>query len=371
MSVNNAALSKPRKPPVLIMPVQDDYNQQCDLYNVSGLKISQANSRGKSDQSSRCVGSSKGWLILDHSDQTNEGSLSIFSPLSGNVRKIVLPSCARPSGFCTRWISKAVLTLSPGSPGEKYGVVFLYGVCDYKVAFLSTCGDQDEGNKWIDLKSSGGSYSDVLSNQDSVFALLTSGFVDVWDLRPGTEGGFVKNLRIETKSLDRVVELEPNLRDLYTSNSYLVESKGNLLLVIRITGEFVRENGEVVNEGALLDDEVYSHLVLPYKTKNFYVHKLDMRLRKWVRIDSLDDQALFLGLNESVSFAASDIPECRGNSIYFTDDHWDHINIHEHDLYGGHDMGIFSLSDKNVEEIFEIRRMVPPPVWIDQNVSAV
>lgn len=375
-SVASRLFSSPqlRQTPMLVLPTHDDYNKQCDLYNYAGSKISHVNMFGNNDETSRCVGSSKGWMILHHSnDQNCESSLSLSSPLCGSTKEIVLPSFNRPFGFDIRWITKSVLTSCPVLSGHKFGVVFLYGVCDYKVALLSMHGGRDDENKWIELESSTGEkYTDVISHQEYLFALSTSGSIDVWNLRSGQDGGSIgKKMKIETLYTQPVVEFGEKLRHLYTGQSYLVESQGNLLLVFRIIGEFVKEDGEVVNEGALLDDEEYSHLVLPYKTKNFYVYKLDYGSKKWEKIDSLEDRILFVGLNESMSLSALSNQGCQGNSVYFTDDNWDHINIHENDLYGGHDMGIFNLSDKSVKEIFEVRRMVPPPVWIDQNIVAL
>ncbi|KAL8092861.1 putative F-box protein At1g44080 [Apium graveolens] len=358
--------------PLLVLPTHDDYNKQCHLYSHDGSKISHANMCGNNDGSSRCVGSSKGWLILHHSnDQDCESSLSLFSPVCGSTKKIVLPSLNWPSGFEISWITKSILTSCPAMPDHKFGVVFLYGVCDYKVALLSMHGVGDDENKWIELKCSPGEkYVDVISHQDYLFALLTSGSIDVWNLRSDQDGGSIgEKMKIKTWYIEPVVEFGEKFRDLYTGQSYLVKSQGNLLLVFRIIGEFVKEDGEVVNEGALLDDEEYSHLVLPYKTKNFYVYKLDNELKKWEKIDSLEDGILFVGLNESMSLSAVSNEGCPGGCIYFTDDNWDHINIHEHDLYGGHDMGIFNLRDKSVKEIFQVRRMVPPPVWIDQDIA--
>ncbi|KAK1355966.1 DUF295 domain-containing protein [Heracleum sosnowskyi] len=362
--------------PLLVLPIHDDYNKQCDLYTHAGSKISpkiiDTNMCGNNSESSRCVGSSKGWMILHHSnDQNCDSSLSLFSPSCGVTKKIVLPSFNRPSGFANSWITKSIVTSSPVISGHEFGVAFMYGMCDYQVALLSMHGTRDDENKWIELKSNsrGENYCDVISHQECLFGLLTSGFVVVWDLRSTQDGSSVcKKMEIKTSYIEPVVEFGDKLRDLYTGRFYLVESQGNMLLVFRVVGEFVRGDGEVVNEGALLDDEEYSHLVLPYKTKNFYVYKLDYGLKKWEKIDSLEDQILFVGLNESMSFSTL---SNQGNSIYFTDDNWDHINIPEHESYGGHDMGIFNLSDKNVKEIFEVRRMVPPPVWIDLDIAAL
>ena len=44
---------------------------------------------------------------------------------------------------------------------------------------------------------------------------------------------------------------------------------------------------------------------------------------KWVNVDSLGDQALFVGDNSSMSLFASSFNGCKANCIYFTDDNVD------------------------------------------------
>ncbi|XP_031107774.1 uncharacterized protein LOC116012386 [Ipomoea triloba] len=70
------------------------------------------------------------------------------------------------------------------------------------------------------------------------------------------------------------------------------------------------------------------------------------------------------GGNHSVSMLVSDHSELKGDSIYFTDDYWDRMD--EDYLYGGHDMGVFSLKDERVDEFFNIdlQKITPPPFWL-------
>lgn len=81
----------------------------------------------------------------------------------------------------------------------------------------------------------------------------------------------------------------------------------------------------------------------------FHVYKLDYSEQKWVEVDNLKNEALFLGGNHSMSLSAQEFSGFESNSIYFTDDNWNQMNGDY--LYGGHDFGKFSLEDKTLEAI--------------------
>ncbi|KAL7209811.1 hypothetical protein ACSBR1_031388 [Camellia fascicularis] len=170
-----------------------------------------------------------------------------------------------------------------------------------------------------------------------------------------------KILDIEACFPEERVEFEKSLRDLYSSQFYLVESIGELLIVIRYIGEFVRHDGEVVHKTDIDHDLIY-----PYITKLFHVYKLDLKKENWEKVESLGDRILFLGRNQSMSLSASDFSEYKKNSIYFTDDYWDRMD--EHYEYGGHDMGIFNLGDGSIiRGIYDLRRLEPSPIWVVPN----
>lgn len=346
------------QPPLLMVPTDhqeyyDDENSNngCCFFNLEE-KLGHyefKNLRGYDKRTHNCIGSSQGCLIIL---DKKEGALFIFNPFQIETRKMNLPSCFDG-------ITKAILTSDPICHGKKFGVVIIHGNIFSKIAFLMH-GD----TKWTDLEGSNGSYAHIMCRENYLFALSDVCSVEIWDFRGLVP---VKKGKIEVSFSDKLMEFGECFKDLYTCNLYLVESRGDLLLVKRIIGEFVREDGEVVTEGGLLDDEVYSHLVCPYMTKKFYVYKLDFGGKFfWGRIESLGDEALFLGVNQSESVSALDFQEIKGNSIYFTDDYWDRMNQNEHDMYGGHDMGVFDLKHGSIKQLFpgDLKKFDPAPFWV-------
>ena len=61
--------------------------------------------------------------------------------------------------------------------------------------------------------------------------------------------------------------------------------------------------------------------------------------------------------------------ECIPDSIYFTDDRWDEMDVD--DSYGGHDIGFFNLVDHSIKPYYHLNlaRIDPPPFWITPNLS--
>ncbi|KAJ9159517.1 hypothetical protein P3X46_025023 [Hevea brasiliensis] len=119
-------------------------------------------------------------------------------------------------------------------------------------------------------------------------------------------------------------------RNLHSCQTYLVESSGDLLLVLRYIGDFVNQEGKVVDEAYLLSGDGTQPLVCPYQTLMFHVCKLDSSEQKWVGVDNLTNK------------------------------------MNEDDLYGGYDLGKFSLEEKIVKPFYacDLRRIDPPPFWI-------
>ena len=90
----------------------------------------------------------------------------------------------------------------------------------------------------------------------------------------------------------------------------MVESCGDLLLVVRYIGEFVDWNGTLVREEDRLTEHCTHPKVCPYRTCLFHVYKLDFNEIKWVEMESLGDRALFLSGNQSVSVSAQFFLNC-------------------------------------------------------------
>ncbi|PIA63441.1 hypothetical protein AQUCO_00201052v1 [Aquilegia coerulea] len=126
----------------------------------------------------------------------------------------------------------------------------------------------------------------------------------------------------------------PEEDTVYTN--YLVESFGELLMVYRCRN--------IINDG----------IRVTHSTKKLLVFKLDQSsdLLKWVQVQSLGDQMLFLGQNSSVSVSATGIPGFKGSCIYFTDDNWLYFWLGYGSQPSCSDNGVFYLNDGRIESIF-------------------
>ena len=85
------------------------------------------------------------------------------------------------------------------------------------------------------------------------------------------------------------------------------------------------------------------------------------------KVESLKDQVVFLGGNQSMSLSSHDFSECISNSIYFLDDRWFEMDVDY--LYGGHDFGFFNLDDEEIRQFYhyDLEKFDPPPFWITPN----
>ena len=125
--------------------------------------------------------------------------------------------------------------------------------------------------------------------------------------------------------------------------SYLVESsEGDLLRVVRVI-EYDYGYGMTIK-------------FVVYKLVDFCGDP------HWTEVNSLGNDALFLGDNHSIAVIASDFIGCQFNSIYFCDDCDDFYN------YGGpNDIGVFNLQDGCVRRHYTLahsQRLMPPSIWI-------
>ncbi|CAL5347518.1 unnamed protein product [Camellia sinensis] len=337
------------QPPYLLLPqgyVDDDDQDGLDhsrcFFNLADKTFIELNNMPKALSQSRCVGSSQGWLLFLDENNTPR----ILNPF--------LDVSVRPYfHHMLSFITKAVLWKDPIVSDNNYGIVAIYGFNFQSKLAYSKCGDSN----WFELAGSHETYCDIICCRDYVYALADVGSVEAWDFNCSIPR---KIMDIEAYFPEERVEFEKSLNDLYSSQFYLVESLGELLLVIRYIGEFVGYDGEVVGEADFDDGLIY-----PYMTKFFHVYKLDFKKKKWEKMGSLRDRMLFLGGNQSISLSTQNFSEYEENSIYFTDDSWDRMD--EHYEYGGHDMGIFNLKDdcvKQITGIEDLQKFQPPPFWV-------
>ncbi|KAH6781051.1 hypothetical protein C2S52_012288 [Perilla frutescens var. hirtella] len=99
-----------------------------------------------------------------------------------------------------------------------------------------------------------------------------------------------------------------------------------------------------------------------YKTFGFDIYKIDREGGKLWHMDrSLDGLAIFVGNNHSFAMCASEFPELKPDSIYFTD---------AKELTPTHDVGIFDYKNKTISpcsypsnNVPGITRIAPAPIW--------
>ncbi|XP_074289410.1 F-box protein SKIP23-like [Silene latifolia] len=191
---------------------------------------------------------------------------------------------------------------------------------------------------------------DVAVMDDRVFALYHNGRLVSWNAKEFFNLEFVKQIDY-SPSQPHILGEELS----YMFNKvYLVESGGELIMVIR----FKEEVGD--DEGQEYD------LDIVYQTHCFEVYKLNPTKKLWEEIEELSGVAFLLGCNSSMSISSG---KCLQEScIYFTDD--ENVFWHLPKEFGGHDMGVFDINKGEIREFYEgddTRSLIcPPTLFIPQ-----
>ncbi|KAK3037210.1 hypothetical protein RJ639_030103 [Escallonia herrerae] len=271
----------------------------------------------------RFFGSSHGWLF------TKEKSLAItlINPLSGKT--ILLPEFKDPWGKYQPWLDKnydkfpgkAILSSDPCLNPSSYEIVVIYlGSMD-----LAVFRSGDNAWKFLTLRRQY-FFCDVLYYKGLLHAV--NHFGEMVCIEDGT---------------DKVV-VEPAIPPPDFTTIHLVEShQGDLLMVWR----FLNDNQDNTK----------------CKTVDFKVFKLlrsyDQARPMWVQIESIGDQALFLGDNHAVCVLTSEFPRCKPNSIYYTEHYFDELGYAP--CGTDDDNGVFNLA-KYVPD--PSHKPLLPPIWI-------
>ncbi|CAI9771163.1 unnamed protein product [Fraxinus pennsylvanica] len=363
--------------PLLMFPMKEE-NNVC-FFSLENKREFELEARFEKLQEWRFVGSSHGWLLL-LDEKADPILLNPFSGISFQLPgKETFPHIhsiqeVRDDVFKVHYkfrndsvfydlktlrkllIVKAVLSTSRPC-NTNCTVIIMYDVL--RTSRLAFCRPGQSG--WTGFGGEIESYYDILCNANTLYTLGAGPSVEVWEL---DEFAPRRKMVIQARCPPNWTEahqIYPS--DLYSSKCYLVFSSGEMFLVARYIGEFVRYDGEVVYEGDTLTDYASNTLICPYKTVQFHVYKLDFDQK----VESLNGCALFVGGNHSISVVAKDHPGCTSDAIYFTDDYLERMD--EDYSYGGHDMGIFKLGDGSIEPLLDCdqERIEPPPFWIVPN----
>ncbi|KAL4600936.1 hypothetical protein ACB092_11G235900 [Castanea dentata] len=299
-----------------------------------------------------CIGTSFGWLLSVGTDF----QMNLFHPLSkhqlslpphpyvweGYNRNFELD----PIDYSDIFLYKCVLSSSPwNSVTHEYDrdCIIMIIHTNYKTLAFTRPGYK----AWIDIKCDSPNFYDITFYKGKFYAVNNHGDVLICHIEDDI--AFTEHIAIYKETEDYI-------------HKYLVELSGDLLLVSRIQGGTHYQDNEFIKDESK-DENLYV-------TLGFTVLKLECSTEvknkneyKWVNVDSLGDQALFVGGNSSVSLSASSFNGCKANCIYFTDDNFDFFLATLNG--GGYNMGVFSMEDGNIKQHYreEFLSYFAPPVW--------
>ncbi|XP_043700341.1 F-box protein SKIP23-like [Telopea speciosissima] len=370
--VSNRCPRRHRLLPFLMLPPAD---KEKDNNTTKIRPFFNLSSRKKIDklhipeiQNKWCCGSSQGWLLTVDAFKCPP-RIQLFNPVTRD--SIQLPSVSKftfqprkypppqqPSSV--HYIHKAVLSSDPYSTDSSYIVVVI--VTNQRwLAYWKPGADRwstIDDEQWV-------CFEDIIFYKGLLYAVSNHGHVVTYDFTSSSEK--TNSIPIPIPIGKEISGWERRICDM----SYLVESLGELFLVLRHY-KWRYEDDEEVDIDNSEDADYYKDIVVhpPFKSKTikFWVRKLDdeeNKPAKWIPIQSIgDDRILFLGNNSSISVSAQEFefPECccKGNSIYFNDDH--DYGPFEAPQNGYHDMGVFNFETRRVESFLDDQSSSPPPI---------
>ncbi|XP_061341415.1 putative F-box protein At3g25750 [Gastrolobium bilobum] len=325
--------------PMLMIPTKRKSRIERNLYGIVSETV--YNFKLPVPYSKKCCGSSHGWLATVDPDYV----VTLMNPFKN--LKIRLPRLNRGlSNKCyyERNMRKVTLSADPISNPNDYVVAAVHSerCC---LAFIR------RGQKfWTYIRNDFFCFTDITFYKGRVYAVGRWNNIVSFDLcysddPYGTE-------KIMPNVLYRGGRKEP-----YSDRAYLVKSlEGDLWMVKRFLGfYFTSEDSDVTSTG----------------TKRFEVYKLELdfqsgKLLQALKLESLGDNILFVGDNDSISVSASYFSNClRRDSIYYTDDY----NEEEPSPYqsGPFDNGIYNVKDGSFAKHYPYNpsfKRMPPPFWI-------
>lgn len=238
------------------------------------------------------------------------------------------------------FVHKVILSSSPCAGSDSMAMAMAMAMAIYgEFKRLALCRSGD--NAWTFVYGNCFPHDDIIFYNHKFYAVRNRGEVLVMDMDNSWEAPKV------IKILPR-----PPKHGRFSMKTYLVDSSGELLMIGRY----------VVYDGFL------------YTTTGFRVYMLNYQSSSggnpWFRVKSLGDRMLFLGLNSSLSYSSFDFPGCKGNCIYFMDDH---LEAHREGIHGGYHIGVFNLEDSSINTLPGFKGgtnkhlIWPPPVWVTPN----
>jgi|UniRef100_A0A2N9GZ80 hypothetical protein len=317
--------------PMLMIPTEKYTTTERRLYSVAEGKI--YNVELQVPDCERFGSSCLGWLAtVDESSY-----VTLLNPFKNGIT-IRLPPIdpLQPyhEGF-DYYIYKFILSADPASTPNDYVVVAIYGM-NKKLAFIRA-GDRSWRHVKIQM------ISDIIFYNGLVYAVGHRGLIACFNVKDGNS--------IESE-LANVRILAPNMDPpRYSDRAYLVESSGGDLLYVH------RKLDK--NEDYIL--QITDH----FKVYKLRLHEQSGKVMERVELESLGDDTLFVGDNNSMSVSAANFPGCQPNSIYFTHDYIDCTRFNN--FYQPHDVGIFNVKDGTFGQHYTLKpldKKMPPVLWI-------
>ncbi|KAL5547867.1 hypothetical protein UlMin_003098 [Ulmus minor] len=277
--------------------------------------------------SESCIGSSHGWMMI-----LRKSNIPVVVKNPFSLQRFKLPTVENLQ--ITLYIDTAILLSDPfrSKNSNLSVVVVLYG--GYKrLAFCNVAGEA--WTQFFEARNGDEIVKSIQSHNGQLYVLSRDFCVQVWDFNHDPFPTKTRNLK---PSPLLFIGHYPAYK--YIRLAYLIESMGELLVVLRI---------------------VYYKLNHT-KTVNFHVIKLDFKGEKWEKVENLQGRALLVGC-PSISVSIKEFPEFEDNSIYFLDDNYN-LSIG--------DMGVYNMGNKSIKPFDELDKLQEttspkPSFWIVPN----
>ncbi|XP_045822335.1 uncharacterized protein LOC123915238 [Trifolium pratense] len=338
--------------PMLMIPTKSKHRTKRNLYGISSNKI--YNFKLKVPYNKRFCGFSHGWLAKVEYSKGSKGTIiTLMNPFKKLVYiplpPIYMLDIVREKKNCECNVHKITLSINPTTRPHDYYVAAIYSMKKC-LAFLKA------GQKlwtYIDIEDYC-RFSDVIFYKGLFYAIGEWNDIVSFDLSNLMDGKVIPNV-VSSKG------------DEYAQRAYIVKSLEGDLWIIRRFIDFPDDFDEDDDD----DDGYDSNGDRRSGTRRFEVYKLELDLQtgkliQMLKLDSLGDNVLFLGDNDSVSMSASYFSNyLQKDSIYYTDDYFESISIPYPN--GPFDMGIYNVKDGSFSKHCSYQdwfTRMPPPLWV-------
>ncbi|TXG50748.1 hypothetical protein EZV62_023272 [Acer yangbiense] len=298
--------------PLLMLQSRND-SHVLDFYNLTHGIVNQV-SLSEPLTGKKCY-SSKGCLIII--DQSlNVNLMHPFSNLQHKFpnMKTIEGGNLHPDSLL---ITKCVLSSNPLLEPD-YMLMVIYGT---RKLVYARPGDET----WTVLSQDLSGYWDITYYEGQIYAASFYGRIKAYKV------GEVNN----SSKKEQVAKLPIKFPPHHPPMAYIVESARALLIVLR----YIHYGHEVSSK---------------FRTFEFVVFNLDLSTRTYTEVKDLDNRIIFL--DQLSSFSSAHLPNCKPNSIYFTEK-------------GVKDMGIYSLQDGSITFTSHVGHEssdpITPPMWIE------